>query len=187
MSSAAPAEIAKPARLLHQAPGVAAAAGPDWEAVYAANIGPVYRFVFSRTGNRPDAEDVTSQVFLQAMPYLRRAAPEETRAYLFATARTQLATHWRDRYHIPVDSIDEFAAPAIEDLRSEVAERRIECLLSHLPERYRRVLELRFLRGFSVRETANEMRVSAGNARVMQLRALRQAAELGRDSSLCQG
>lgn len=186
MSRAAPAEIAEPVGLLPDGQR-AASAEVDWDAVYAANVALVYRFVYSKTGNRPDAEDVTSQVFLQAMPFLRRAGPEQTRAYLFATARTQLAKHWRDRYGIPVDSMDEFAAPAVEEPHSEVAERRIECLLSHLPERYRHVLELRFLRGFSVRETATEMHISAGNAKVLQLRALRRAAELGRDSSLCQG
>ena len=81
----------------------------------------------------------------------------------------------------------EFAAPAAEDAHSGVPERRVECLLGHLPDRSRRVLELRFLRAFSVRETANEMRMSAGNARVMQLRALRRLAELGSDSTRCQG
>ena len=185
--SSAPIEIAEPSELPRQAHRATAAAGVDWEAVYAANVAPVYRFVYSRTGNRPDAEDVTSQVFLHAMPLLRRARPEETRAYLFATARTQLAEYWRDRYSVAVDTMDEFAASADEDAHSGVAERRIECLLGHLPERYRRVLELRFLRGFSVRETAAEVGMSAGNARVMQLRALRRLAELGTDSSLCRG
>lgn len=180
MSGATPAEIAEPV-------GGAPAAGVDWEAVYAENVTPVYRFVYSRTGNRPDAEDVTSQVLLRAMPFLRRAGPEQTRAYRFATARTQLAEYWRHHYGISVNGMDELAAATVGDLRSEVAERRIECLLTHLPERYRRVLELRFLRGFSVRETAAEMHISSGNAKVMQLRALRRAAELGHDSSLCQG
>ena len=187
VSSAALAGIAEAAGFLRHAQRAVPTGGVDWEAVYAANVEPVYRFVYSRTGNRPDAEDVTSQVFLQAMPFLRSAGPAETRAYLFATARTELAKYWRHRYGIAVDSMDGFAAPAAEDLVSSVAARRIECLLAHLPERYRRVLELRFLRGFTVRETATEMSVSAGNARVMQVRALRTAAALGRDTSLCQG
>ena len=179
MSRAAPAEIAEPV-------GLPPAAGVDWEAVYAENVTPVYRFVYSKTGNHPDAEDVTSQVFLQAIPYLRQARPEGTRAYLFATARTQLANYWRDRYGISGNSMDELAAPDVDQPHSQATERRIQCLLTRLPERYRRVLELRFLRGFSVRETAAEMHISSGNAKVMQLRALRRAAELGRDSSLCQ-
>jgi len=41
------------------------------------------------------------------------------------------------------------------------------------------VLELRFLRGYSAREVAAELRVSPGHVRVLQFRALRKAAELG--------
>jgi RNA polymerase sigma-70 factor (ECF subfamily) len=51
--------------------------------------------------------------------------------------------------------------------------------LSALPPNYRRVLELRFLRGYSLRETAVEMDNTVGGIKVMQLRALRAAARTG--------
>ena len=51
-------------------------------------------------------------------------------------------------------------------------------LLGLLPDQFRRVLELRFLKGYSVREAAHEMGVTESNARVLQFRALRKAAEL---------
>ena len=44
------------------------------------------------------------------------------------------------------------------------------------PDRYRRILELRFLEGCSVKESAREIGVSIANAKVMQHRALRLAA-----------
>jgi RNA polymerase sigma factor (sigma-70 family) len=50
-----------------------------------------------------------------------------------------------------------------------------------LPERYRRILELRFLRSMSLKEVAAEMRITVGNAKVLQHRALRLAAEAGKD------
>jgi RNA polymerase sigma-70 factor (ECF subfamily) len=40
------------------------------------------------------------------------------------------------------------------------------------------VLEFRFLRGYSLRETAVEMGTTNGNIKVMQLRALRAAARV---------
>jgi len=46
-----------------------------------------------------------------------------------------------------------------------------------LREHYRRVLELRFLRGYSVRETAGAMGITVTNAKVLQHRALRRAAQ----------
>lgn len=72
------------------------AAYPDWEAIYADNVGRIYRLMFSKVGNRPDAEDLTSQVFLTAYGPLRATAGvAQVRAYLTATARTVLAEHWR--------------------------------------------------------------------------------------------
>src|SRR5205809_976102 len=55
---------------------------------------------------------------------------------------------------------------------------RVDSLLATLPESYRRVLELRFLRGYSVRETAQELNLSETNVKVLQFRALNRA---GRD------
>jgi RNA polymerase sigma-70 factor (ECF subfamily) len=51
-------------------------------------------------------------------------------------------------------------------------------LLACLPACDRRVLDLRFVRGLSIREIANQMHMTTGNTRVIQLRALRRVAEL---------
>lgn len=72
---------------------------PDWEAIYFDNVGRVYRLMFSRVGNRDDAEDLTTEVFLAALRPLRvSASVGEIRAYLVATAQTVLASFWRKRY-----------------------------------------------------------------------------------------
>src|ERR1700694_124791 len=55
----------------------------------------------------------------------------------------------------------------------------VERTLSALPSNYRRVLELRFLRGYTLHETADEMGKTVGGIKVMQLRALRAAARVG--------
>jgi sigma-70-like protein len=60
----------------------------NWEAVYRDNVGWVYRMLYAKLGNRPDAEDLTAEVFLAALRPLRLAASVgEVRAYLLATAR----------------------------------------------------------------------------------------------------
>ena len=59
------------------------------------------------------------------------------------------------------------------------AAERVASILALLPENYRRVLELRFLRGYSIKEAAQEMRSTPGAVKVMQLRALRAAARRG--------
>ncbi|MGY2061514.1 RNA polymerase sigma factor, partial [Nocardia gipuzkoensis] len=70
----------------------------DWEAVYRDNVSWVYGLMFTKVGNRPDAEDLTAEVFMTALKPLRvSASVPEVRAYLRATARTVLAGYWRTR------------------------------------------------------------------------------------------
>src|SRR5690349_24697649 len=76
---------------------------PDWESIYLDNVERLYRVIYSRVGNRPDAEDLTAEVFRTALGPLRTSASVgEVRAYLLATARTVLASHWRRRYGLEV-------------------------------------------------------------------------------------
>jgi RNA polymerase sigma factor (sigma-70 family) len=156
----------------------------DWESVYRDNIDRLYRLMYARVGNRPDAEDLTSEVFRTALPPLRMASSKgEVRAYLLATANTVLAAHWRRHFGMAVTSIDEvadaahLAEPAAMDPPSD-APHRAGKILAALPDRYRRVLELRFLEACSIKEAAEALGVTVSNAKVLQHRALRMAANL---------
>ncbi|PEG38433.1 RNA polymerase subunit sigma [Mycolicibacterium agri] len=158
---------------------------PDWDAVYRDNIGWVYRLMYSKVGNQPDAEDLTAEVFMTALKPLRVSATvPEVRKYLKMTARTVLASHWRDRMGREVTRIEEDIqeGPA-DDGGQPTAESgtgdRVRWLLAKLPDNYRQILELRFLQAFSARDAAKQMGVSVANAKVLQHRALKMAARLG--------
>src|SRR5205823_669106 len=92
---------------------------PNWESVYRDNVEPIYRLMFSRVGNRPDAEDLTSEVFRTALRPLRLSASDpEIRSYLRATAQTVLASHWRRRFGIEVTTLnpDSELPDAVDDV-----------------------------------------------------------------------
>src|SRR6202045_5212799 len=79
----------------------------DWESVYRDNVGRLYRLMYARVGNRPDAEDLTSEVFRTALGPLRLASSKgEVRSYLLITAQTVLASHWRRTLGASVTAID---------------------------------------------------------------------------------
>jgi RNA polymerase sigma-70 factor (ECF subfamily) len=158
----------------------------DWESAYRDNVTRVYRLMFSRVGNRPDAEDLTSEVFRAALGPLRLSSSKgEVRAYLLTTAQTVLASHWRRRFGLEVTAIDPdiSARYAEEPSALSDAPARAAGLLEGLPGRYRRVLELRFLEACSIKETARAMDVSVSNAKVLQHRALRMAASVAEEQS----
>ena len=159
----------------------AAAMYPDWESVYQDNVVGIYQLVFRRVGNAADAEDLAADVLMQTLKTLRLPAPvHNVRSYLVKTARTVLADHWR-RHYAARDAaleLEQVPADALIAPPSSTSADRAQRLLGLLPDHFRRILELRFLRGYSVREAANELGVTESNARVLQFRALRKAAEL---------
>src|ERR671937_2239337 len=66
---------------------------------YQTHVVPIYQYIYSRVGNRPDAEDLTSQVFIKAIQGMRSdASVAELRSWLYKVAQTTLADHWRQYY-----------------------------------------------------------------------------------------
>jgi RNA polymerase sigma-70 factor (ECF subfamily) len=119
-------------------------------------------------------------VFLAALGPLRvNASVGEVRAYLLATARSVLVGFWRRRLGVDVTTIDPDAElrTTEEPAGPSLAPDRAHHILGSLPERYRLILELRFLQAMSIKEAAKEMNVTVGNAKVLQHRALRLAAQ----------
>ncbi|HEV7535733.1 MAG TPA: RNA polymerase sigma factor, partial [Acidimicrobiia bacterium] len=130
----------------------------DWREVYDDNVVRIHRLMYAKVGNRPDAEDLTAEVFLAALGPLRLSVSRgEVRAYLLRTAQTVLASFWRRRLGVEVTTIELSAAPPLpagapapapaDDGGGGVATQRAHRILAALPDRYRRVLELRFVEG----------------------------------------
>src|SRR5690242_16187580 len=140
----------------------------------------VYAFIYARVGNRADAEDLTQQVALKAIPRLRPGAPASAvRGYLFATARSVLGGFWSTRLGLSEAELRDDLAMAIPPgPASEEGVEVVQQILAQLSDNYRRVLELRFLHGYSLKEVAAEMKSTVGAIKVMQLRALRAAAKV---------
>ena len=144
----------------------------------------VYAFIYARVGNRADAEDLTQQVAMKAIPRLRQGAPASAiRGYLFATARSVLGGFWSTRLGLSEAELHEDLALALPPSPpSEESADTVQQILAQLSDNYRRVLELRFLRGYSIKEVAAELRATPGSIKVMQLRALRAAARIPFDA-----
>jgi RNA polymerase sigma factor (sigma-70 family) len=167
-----------------EAPAEQADAGDayiGWEDLYDENVGWVYRLLCARVGNRMDAEDLTSEVFLAALRPLRiTASRREVRAYLKVTARTVLAQHWRQHFKMEITHRSDAATvPHLEDAVDPRLVQRARAILDAISERHRTILRLRFLQGMPVKDAAQTMGISVGNAKVLQHRALIAAAHAG--------
>lgn len=166
----------------------AASGAPDavghLRALYEATLPAIYRFIYSKVGNREEAEDLTSQVYLKALSGLDQTRDAiSAQAWLFQVARTTIADYWRGFYRLRASSLDDLmalgwdgSAPSGMAAVSD-ADERARRVLSGLSERYREVLTLRFLQNLSLKETAAEMGLSEANVKVLQFRALRKASQ----------
>jgi RNA polymerase sigma factor (sigma-70 family) len=154
--------------------------------MYHAYAAYLQRYIYSKVGDPFLAEDLTSTVFLKALRWLRQDQSEESaRGWLYATARTSIADSWQLAQHsetLTLTGMEDQLIPQMEnaELVQKQAEARVQHLLSLLSERERRVLTLRYLQGYSAAEIAAALGTNAGHIRVLQLRALKRAAQLER-------
>lgn len=158
----------------------------DVHAFYRENLGPIYRFVFSKVGNREEAEDLTSQIFLKAVRGLNcERGIQSMRKWLYQVASTTIIDYWRSHNRLTSSSLDVLLEAGWEDpteddlfgVNGKPVE-RVQRILQALPQNYREVLTCRFLLGLSVRETAAKLSLTEGNVRALQFRALKRAVDL---------
>jgi len=158
----------------------------NFQTFYSENLPLVYRYVYSKVGNRQEAEDLTSQIFLKAV---RSLDPDRDlpgmRTWLYRVAQTTIADHWRLYYRMELSSLDNLLESGWEGPAEEASPRTnssaaelVQNILEALPERDREVLTSRFLLNLSVRETAVKLGLTESNVKVLQYRALKRAAHL---------
>lgn len=140
--------------------------------LYEANFDRVYVFIARRVPSREEAEDLTAEVFHQALSGLAgfewQGAPFI--AWLLGIASNLVARRWQraaDHSEVLIDDIELEAVAADADRQTLFAQ-----LLDGLPDDQRRVLERRFFAERSIREIAHEMGRSEGAIKQLQFRAL---------------
>jgi RNA polymerase sigma-70 factor, ECF subfamily len=140
--------------------------------LYEHNFDRVYAYIGGRVENRQDAEDVTADVFHEALRNLDRF---EWRglpfaAWLIGIAANLLSNRWRCAAKQPEVTVGEFedaGADAKIEQRVVLAQ-----LVNELPPDQQQVVVQRFVGQKSVREIAAELGRSEGAIKQLQFRAL---------------
>jgi RNA polymerase sigma-70 factor (ECF subfamily) len=145
--------------------------------LYENNFDRVYAFIARRVRDRNEAEDLTSEVFHQALAGLPRfewrGAPFA--AWLFKIASNAIIDRSKR-------AAKEQQTPAIlglpadvnpQEIEDEIEQRaRLFQLVDRLPVDQRRVIGMRFAEEKSIREIATELGRSEGAVKQLQFRAL---------------
>ncbi|MFG3418716.1 sigma-70 family RNA polymerase sigma factor [Micromonospora sp. NPDC048063] len=173
---------------------VDAAAGGDRQAfgrLYEMYRDTVFRFVYFRCGNRQLAEDLTADTFVRALRRIDQVSWQgsDIGAWFVTIARNLVADYFKSsRYQREVavgdildgeDRVDHTregdpAGAAVAYLSS----RDLLAAVKQLNPEQQECIVLRFLQGYSVRETAVAMGKQEGAIKALQYRAVRALARL---------
>lgn len=140
--------------------------------LYERNFDRVYAYIARRVPTRQDAEDVTSEVFHEALRCLRRFEWRGVpfAGWLLGIADKRLANQWRrngKRAEVGTDAIEE---AGFDDKIEQAA--LLAKLLVELPADQALVIRWRFIKQKSLREIADELGRSEGAVKQLQFRAL---------------
>lgn len=126
---------------------------------------PVYRYLYQRVGNVTDAEDLTSQVFTEALEglfYYRNQG--NFAAWLFTIARRKAITHYRrQRPNLSFDETQDLV-DLQDDLLEKAARRekleRVAGLVETLDPKDKELLRLRFAANLTYKEIGSLLKKS---------------------------
>jgi RNA polymerase sigma-70 factor (ECF subfamily) len=159
-----------------------AALDRDFSDFYRDHLRDVYNYTYYRTGNHHDAEDLTTQTFLQAYRHFERAQREANgrplRPWLIRIAHNLAANYYRDRSRKPTSVLDDAEVGDTHETEDLVVGREDAVAVlkgvQALPEDRREALIMRFALGMDNREIARALGRTDGATKVLIHRAIKQ-------------
>jgi RNA polymerase sigma-70 factor (ECF subfamily) len=157
-------------------------------AIYDRYFIDVYRYVRYRINDDGIAEDVASDVFVRLLEALRKAQGPQSnvRSWLLATASNAVNDHLRRQYRRPLAQLtDNMQADANVSVEVDEREqnRAVKRAYTQLTAEQQHVLALRFGLGYSLEETAEQLKKKVNAVKALQFRALASLQRMMRGSS----
>ena len=145
-----------------------------FDELYERNFHRVYAYIVRRVGDRHQTEDLTAEVFREALAGIRkfewRGVPFI--AWLLRIASRAIADHWQRAGReagTPADPLSQSDRPGPQEIERSAM---LFQLVDRLPETQFRVIHMRFVEQKSIREIADELGRSEGAVKQLQLRAI---------------
>ncbi len=142
-----------------------------WAALFDEHQPRIWRYVFGRTGNRQTADDVTSQVFVEALESIHRFrySGKPILAWLFRIARNHMGKAFRSGKR---DASGPAPEPAVDDNEATLDSIVLADALATLTRDQADTVVLRYFSGYSTPEIAQFMGKSESAVYSLQIRAV---------------
>ena len=148
--------------------------------LYQDNVQKIYNYIYYRTGNKSDAEDLTARVFQRALKHISSYQKTDVpfSAWLYRIAHNLVANFYRDtnrKREVPIDE-HEFMLPQAEHLETSIIRNeQLETLLTtirKLPADRQLVIILKFVDDMPNLEIARILGRSEGAIKSLYHRTL---------------
>ena len=150
---------------------------------YRSHLRDIYNYTYYRTGNHHDAEDLTTQTFIQAYRHFERAQRESNgrplRPWLIRIAHNLAANYYRDRARKPTYGLENAEIVAEPHGTEQLVEGREDATrllkaVQGLSDDRREAMIMRFALGMDNREIARTLGRTEGATKVLIHRAIKQ-------------
>ncbi len=147
-----------------------------FESLYEKYFTRIYRFCAWQTHTKEDAEDIAQQVMIAIAESVGNFRGQSSfKNWVYAIAKNHVFAWIREKYKLPTTPLFETLGVTEHMLDSDTTEYKeliIAELMRKLKPQAKKVITLRYLRGYSVEETAKELHMSQSNVKVTTKRAL---------------
>lgn len=148
--------------------------------LYERYLSRIYNYIYYRTGNHQDAEDLTAKVFMRAMKHIKtydeRGVPFS--AWLYRIAHNLVANWHRDRSRRKIIPLEDFIGkgeqeemPEAEALKQEQNNRLLDSI-RRLPEERQQLLIMKYVDRLSNAEIGQMMNRTEGAIKSLYYRTL---------------
>lgn len=133
-------------------------------------IDEIWKMAFSKCGNTHDADDLVQDTYLAALTALRSGKfIQYPRTWLANTLMHIFGSRMREKYRLPIISLNESAVQSIAEYASSAEEKEEEihlrkCIAS-LTELYRNVIVMHYIGGMQIDEIARQLNVPVGTVK----------------------
>jgi RNA polymerase sigma-70 factor, ECF subfamily len=162
----------------------------------------IYRYIYFKVGNKEEAEDLTSQLFLKLWNLVCEGGITDHktfRSFIYTVARNMIIDHYRKAsqnrsFSIEskieeLNSINEESKGVCADipdsgndleiqLDNKLSLEKIKEELFNLKDEYREIIILRYIEGLETDEIAEILKKTKGTIRVLAHRALKSLKEI---------
>lgn len=165
----------------------------SFEKIYDIYAVKILKFVSYKVQSRTEAEDISSEIWLQVIKSLKSYNFKSTfNTWLYGLAKNIIYQYYREKYsnkelvtfdeyfeqhNVKDEDFDNFEKDRLA-VESNEAETYLSKIFGSLNILQRKVLDLRYLKGYKISEVAKEMQISESNVKVTQMRAINKLKKL---------